>query len=400
MKKIYKLITLLLVSSIFFFSLPGSVNAVTLGDYEEKLRQYKEEVQAAKDAISKNEEEIDGIEKEIANIKEEIKNMGIKIDQMKQEIIEYNEEIKEKSLQTKELFQYLQIASGENIYLEYAFGAENITDLIYRMSIVEQLTEYNEITIAKLEDMIEANNKREIELKEEQKKLDAKQESLKAKAKSIGEHNITLGESAVSSQAQVKIYQEIVDRYIDEGCKTNDVIGVDCAVAVSANGFYRPIERGYVTSEFGSRWGTLHQGLDMSNNNPYNTKIYPVADGVITSKYIDEYGALQLGIEHYYNGKYYTSLYYHMSQYAPGLYVGKRLTVNDYIGYIGETGWAYGPHLHLELTDCRVFNAYDQNCSSWSRYVNYLNKKLANGSKGPRDLIYFPSMGVWFYGRS
>jgi len=398
-KQLKKVISLVLIGTISFVALPVSAKAETLGDYQNKLYQYEQEVKNAKDAISKNEQEIKNIESQIASIKSELKAMSQKIDEMAEEIKRYDQEIKEKSLETKQLFQYLQIASGENVYLEYAFGAENITDLIYRMSIVEQLTEYNQKTIQKLEKMIEENKQREKELNKKQKEMNAKQQNLVAKSKSIGENNITLGESAVSSEAQVKIYKDIVNRYVQAGCKTNDVIGVDCARAVSASGFYRPITRGYTTSEFGYRWGTLHQGLDVSNSDPYNTKIYPVADGVITSKYIDEYGALQLGIEHYYNGKYYTSLYYHMSQYAPGLYVGKHVTVNDYIGYMGMTGWATGPHLHLELSDCRVFNAYDKNCSTWSKYVNYLWQKYYNGSKGPRDLIYFPSEGVWFNGR-
>ena len=57
--------------------------------------------------------------------------------------------------------EYYQIANGNNAYLEYAFGAETITDMIYRMSIVEQLTEYNDKIMKELKQLIAENNKKE-----------------------------------------------------------------------------------------------------------------------------------------------------------------------------------------------------------------------------------------------
>ena len=100
------------------------------------------------------------------------------------------------------------------------------------------------------------------------------------------------------------------------------------------------------------------------------------------------------------NGKYYSSLYTHLSKYAPGLYVGKQVGVNDYIGYMGDSGYAMGPHLHLEIAPCRIFNPSDSNCGSWNKYTAYVKKIYSNGSfKGPRDLIYFPKLRVNFTGR-
>ena len=99
--------------------------------------------------------------KAIKNVKvRTYEEMQKEAERKQKEIEEYNEKIKEKSLETKELFQYLQIANGENAYLEYAFGAHDITDMIYRMSLVEQLTEYNDKMISELEEMIKANKKR------------------------------------------------------------------------------------------------------------------------------------------------------------------------------------------------------------------------------------------------
>ena len=78
----------------------------------------------------------------------------------------------------------------------------------------------------------------------------------------------------------------------------------------------------------------------------------------------------------------------------------KKVKTTDYIGYMGETGLAYGPHLHLEIAPCRLFTQSDKNCGSWSKYTKYVSKIYSNGTfKGPRDLIYFPKKGVTFKGR-
>ena len=40
--------------------------------------------------------------------------------------------------------EYYQVENGTNAYLEYVFGATSITDMVYRMSVAEQLTDYND----------------------------------------------------------------------------------------------------------------------------------------------------------------------------------------------------------------------------------------------------------------
>ena len=49
------------------------------------------------------------------------------------------------------------------------------------------------------------------------------------------------------------------------------------------------------------------------------------------------------------HGQKFTTLYAHMSKYAKGVKVGKRVKQGQIIGYIGSTGLASGPHLHYEF---------------------------------------------------
>ncbi len=393
-------LSILLIVSLIIMPFT-SVKAETLQDYKNQLAKYKKEQQENNDKINETEDKIESSNQEIESIKQELQDMTAEIEQMRQDIITYNNEIKEKEIESKEIIAYYQMAQGENLYLEYAFGAETITDLIYRMSVVEQLVEYNENTIKELNNMIKANEQREVELNQKEEEMTQRQEELTQQVTDLTGVKASLNENSVSVEKQIKIYEDQIKAYEEMGCDDNDVIGRDCATTSSVAGWYRPIESGYVTSEFGYRWGSLHRAVDVSNRNPYSTKIYPVANGTVTAVYKDNYKALTVVIEHKTaSGQYYSSLYTHMSQYSSNAVVGKEVTTNDYIGYMGATGFAYGPHLHLEIAPCRLFNQYDRNCNTWDKYVSYVTRIYNNGTfTGPRELIYFPKQNVFFSGR-
>jgi murein DD-endopeptidase MepM/ murein hydrolase activator NlpD len=44
-----------------------------------------------------------------------------------------------------------------------------------------------------------------------------------------------------------------------------------------------------------------------------------------------------------------TTLYAHLSRFAKGVRAGARVSQGETIGYVGQTGWATGPHLHYEF---------------------------------------------------
>ncbi len=45
----------------------------------------------------------------------------------------------------------------------------------------------------------------------------------------------------------------------------------------------------------------------------------------------------------------FSTVYAHLSRFAPRLHKGARVTQGDIIAYVGQTGWATGPHLHYEF---------------------------------------------------
>jgi len=45
----------------------------------------------------------------------------------------------------------------------------------------------------------------------------------------------------------------------------------------------------------------------------------------------------------------FSTVYAHLSRFAPRLHKGARVAQGDIIAYVGQTGWATGPHLHYEF---------------------------------------------------
>jgi len=87
-----------------------------------------------------------------------------------------------------------------------------------------------------------------------------------------------------------------------------------------------------------------HKGTDYAASR--GTPIKATGDGkVIHTGRKGGYGKTVI-IQH---GQKFTTLYAHMSKYAKGVRVGKRVKQGQVIGYIGSTGLASGPHLHYEF---------------------------------------------------
>jgi murein DD-endopeptidase MepM/ murein hydrolase activator NlpD len=49
------------------------------------------------------------------------------------------------------------------------------------------------------------------------------------------------------------------------------------------------------------------------------------------------------------HGKTVTTAYGHLDGFAEGLKKGDAIHQGDVIGFVGQTGWATGPHLHYEF---------------------------------------------------
>ena len=116
--------------------------------------------------------------------------------------------------------------------------------------------------------------------------------------------------------------------------------GGDATTRVSGTGMRWPVN-GTVTSEYGSRWGRLHAGIDIGA--PNGTPIRAAKAGTVI--FAGSHGGYGLAviIDH---GGGLTTLYAHQSRL--GSSSGQEVDAGELIGYVGSTGNSTGNHLHFE----------------------------------------------------
>ncbi len=124
------------------------------------------------------------------------------------------------------------------------------------------------------------------------------------------------------------------------------------SVSASADGFLLPPVTGPVTSPFGMRthpiygYYSLHDGTDFGV--ACGEGMRASGDGTVISKYYSSVYGNRLYVNlGQVNGKNLTVVYNHASGYRVD--VGDRVSTGEIVGYVGDTGWSTGCHLHYTV---------------------------------------------------
>lgn len=131
------------------------------------------------------------------------------------------------------------------------------------------------------------------------------------------------------------------------GVRAVDFRGSDRADTVTAfPSFVWPV-MGYISSAFGSRRGTMHDGIDIVAQEGVPVKSARGGHVIYAHDRIGGYGKMII-IRH---PDSYSTVYAHLStlDVRKGQFVGK----GQVIGRVGQTGHADGPHLHFEVRNNR-----------------------------------------------
>lgn len=393
MKKIFKilLIVLMLIPS-FLYKVP-EVKAKTIRDLRRELQEIEARESENSSDINKTESEIENDRIRIQQNNAEIQQINVDIAKLDEEIVQLGKDIEEKDKTTKNLMYSLQTTNGNSFYIEYLFGADSITDFIYRYSITEQITNYNEKLIEEMNEMIEENEKKKVELDEKQKSLNEMQTRLANELDTLERSSVKLYQLRGDIRDEIRNAKKIIQTYIDAGCGEDEDIRT-CAnkLLPPDTKFWRPFGPGYITSGYGWRYAIysggsliagagIHEALDISNGYGSNQEIYSVANGKVKAIWYDQWGGNQIVIHHNINGKNWSSTYAHLSRVV--VKEEDIVTKDTVIGYMGSTGSASGPHLHLGISTGLRFVDY----TGTSGYVAH--------TVDPRTVINFPSSGGW-----
>ena len=141
--------------------------------------------------------------------------------------------------------------------------------------------------------------------------------------------------------------------------------------------FHSPIDAPFdLSGTFGEFRSRFHTGIDFKSRGVQGQKIFSIEDGFVSRIEVNNYGYGKVIYIDHPNG--YTSVYAHLRNFSPELnkYIKSELyksqtnsikkfpkkneltvTKGSIIGYSGNTGRSFGPHLHFEIRETKNQNA-------------------------------------------
>lgn len=377
MKKITKTLFVLFFSLLLCIPF-NNLEAKTLREMKEELASTKANLANIEAKRKEAQNKINSSQTEMNKAAAEIEQFEAEINAAREKIYELEIEIEEKKVEIADLLRFFQISNGENAYLEYIFGAKDFADLIYRSTIVEQLTDYNDKLIEEMNTMIEENKRLQIELEEKIKVNEIAIANFKEQLKTLNLTLDDLDEHQKDYNAEIKATEAEIEYYENFGCNLDEEISA-CIDVPYANGFTRPTTYGYISSNYGYRyiWGktSFHNGIDIALSEGNN--VYASAAGYVAKKvYKASCGGNMVYIQHNIDGVKYTTVYMHLQSF--NVNVGDIVTINTIIAKSGggATTMTYdscttGAHLHFGVL------------KGWTTSSSY--------STDPRNYINFPA---------
>ena len=385
----YVIFVILVVFS--FISIPKlNAMATTFGELLDELDDLYAQKAEQENEKAMTEAEYNRVSNEIVISQQKLDQYSADIIEANNKIAQFEEDIAKKKKETDSILVFLELSNGEKSYLEYIFKATSFTDFIHRISIVEELSRYNDDLIKEMNDLIKQNEELKIERENNIKAEEAERENLQANLRSLGSKIADLISEGPKIDEEIAGVEETIEFYRNLGAENrNDVLAYFTPIP-PATGFLRPLTSGIVTDWYGPRWHPVtgayqstHSGIDISDGGwPVGKEIYPVAAGKVAFKTTWSCGGNVLGIWHNVKGVEYTSIYMHLQGF--NVEVGDAVDTNDVIAYMGGIydSCSTGPHLHLTMTSGHLTSA-----GSYSYYMF-----------DPAEVIYFPD--GWFYERS
>ena len=141
--------------------------------------------------------------------------------------------------------------------------------------------------------------------------------------------------------------------------------------------FHTPIDAPFdLSGTFGEFRSRFHTGIDFKSRGVQGQKIFSIEDGYVSRIEVNNYGYGKVIYIDHLNG--FTSVYAHLKNFNPELdeyikselYKSKRNSIKKFpktnqlrinkgevIGYSGNTGRSFGPHLHFEIRDTKSQDA-------------------------------------------
>jgi len=190
---------------------------------------------------------------------------------------------------------------------------------------------------------VESLRKRTAELEQALAKLPELEAELVQSEKELRRLRIMLGEElspdTVDYTNLVFAYKPIIPQEIPDSLDTTAIDSTQ--IEAEIEGFYPqvlPTVGFRVTRPFSK----YHPGIDFATSE--GKPVFSTADGIVSEVGFDTLYGNYLKIRH---GKYYETFYGHLQSSI--VQKGEKVSMNQIVGYVGNTGKSSAPHLHFEV---------------------------------------------------
>lgn len=359
------------------FAIAGSMclnaGATSISELKEQKEEAENKKAEAQSILDKLETEQNNILDTIRMLDEQVVLYNSQIEELEAEKVILQADIEQKKAelevaQAEEKEQYdamklrIQYAyeNGNVEYLDTIFSTADVSDIVNKSEYVEQIYNYDSAMLNQLIDIKKtiANTQLELEtdlqsVEEIEAEVAVNKESVEImiEGKQLQANNYNASIEDYEAQiAQIQADIEATDAAIAQAEKEQQeraqaaaAAGQDVPVYYTGGTLQWPVSTGgVITSYFGPRWGTMHNGLDIGC--PTGTPIVACEAGVVIgAAYSSSMGNYVL-IDH---GNNTTTVYMHNSSLAVS--VGQTVSRAQVIAYAGSTGNSTGPHCHLGL---------------------------------------------------
>ncbi len=351
-----------------------------INQIERDQAQVNAEIKRIDLAVAETSEKIRKKEGEIKTTKAEIEKLGAQIKELEIKIKKRDEALKTR-------VRSVQESGGVVSYLDVLLGAKSFGDFLDRVNAVTVIVQQDKDILqahvndqqmleqlkAKQQAQLTGLEQKRAELKSDQQTLLSQKgqkeklmAELKEKEQQIEDELLDLAEQDEILRKQEASYKKLLAQWQEQQRRIEEAKKRGEKPPISDGSFSRPAN-GPVTSNYGSRWGKLHAGIDIGKRGS-SVPIVAAADGIVfRSYYSSSYGNVVF-VSHNINGKMYTTLYAHME--SRKVSEGASVSKGDILGYMGNTGRSYGAHLHFEIHE-GSWNAAKSNSVDPRKYVNF-----------------------------
>lgn len=348
-------------------SIQGSIEE--MGQQIEQLRLQVEEL----------ENQIYSLEQSIAIAEEEINKLNIQIEEKEVDIAQRDAQIKQRMVDTQSFV-------GVNAYIDVIMGASDLVDLIRRVSVLEDITSYEQDQIEELNQMIA-----DLEFdKSESERIRQQAEDDKLIVEET--RNAVVEQKAIIETKQMELVSEadaLANAMREAESASSEILNMLPTLndsvfdAIQGNsGFTHPMQSSYVVSAHTWAYpdGGVHLGMDFAV--PVGTPVYAPANGLIlyadnpvgsTNGFLGNWvgwprgGGNTISLVGIVNGTTYMFSFFHLSQSPWYVSAGQEVSAGQVIAATGHSGNSTGPHLHFEvinmgnMTIQQVYNQFKIN---------------------------------------